>query len=499
MARGKASQILFRIFYSTSFTLVFILLIIFAAVTPADTIYESYRRNRLIDIFLIGGLYVFTALLAVLIYASRLYTNRSVLKDIPKTFMPIEREDLPGRRVHRLVQEALERCAVIAFQARPRSKRLEYDTINAGMRMLALTKTKSSTDQTIEPSWGPIAHPGWSSPAAKDLAGLEYATVIDELVDLVEAKAVSLVPVDPLVEPGTDGAPMPDPRVIEEIARSASMGMRAYLRYLIDIGVVPDNSLTVAFLAAYEQARFSSTPLSEEDFQTLMRLFAELLRSMAPVEVDLLGLEDDSEYRSDPHSLARSDASGSIKRTLSHASRHTQAETASIASTYSISGSVQHHKSPPQRVSEDSAPSMSSYENIHRPSSEPDMELGRGDLDANETRDVDDLSLHTAPTIATRSRSRPRPSLRTGSTRMYSAVSRMPSHPNDSGSLHSDTGSVVRYEVGKRSARSSRSSRRRRHNGSGGVISLAKTGENVSIGEDDRLPYRIHPPLRDAD
>ncbi|KIW62380.1 hypothetical protein PV04_10560 [Phialophora macrospora] len=496
MARGRAREIIFRIFYSTSFTAVFILLIIFSAVTPADTIYESYKRNRLIDIFLIAGVYVFTALLAVLIYASRLYTNRSVLKDIPKTFMPIEKEDLPGRRVHRLIQECLERSAVIAFQVRPRSTRLEHDTVNAGMRMLALTKTKSSTDQTIEPSWGNIAHAGWSSPASKELPGLEYATVVDELVDLVEAKAVSLAPIDPLAEPGPDGSPIPDPRVIEEIARSGNMGMRTYLRYLIEIGVVPDNSLTVAFLAAYEKARFSSEPLSDEDFQALMRMFAELLRQMTPAEVDLLHLGSDSESRSDQHSHSQSDTSSLVERRVSHRSRYTNAETVSLPSTYSASGSVRRHKPPPRRVSEDSAaPSLSSYEHVRNVPSE----AGTDDHSGDETGDADTQSLRTAPTTAPRSRSRPRPPLRASTSRMYSAVSRLPSHSDDAGSLHSDTGSVVHHDMEAQRSHSSGSLRRRARNGrhNGRVLRLAGEDENGRGDNQHGLPYRIQLPQRD--
>ena len=508
MARGKARQIIFRIFYSTSFTAVFLLLLIFTAVTPADTIYESYKRNRLIDIFLIAGVYVVTALFAALIYASRIYTNRSVLKDIPKTFMPIEKEDLPGRRVHRLIEECLERSAVIAYQARPRSNRIEHDTINAGMRMLTLTKTKSCTDQTIEPSWGKIAHPGWSSPASKELPGLEYATVVDELVDLVEAKAVSLAPVDELAESGPDGMPLPDPRVIEGIARSGNGGMRAYLRYLIDVGVVPDNSLTVAFLAAYERARFSSEPLSDEDFQALMRMFAELLRSMTPVDVELLDLKDEeSEYTSHPASHPHSETSSLVYQEKPPHTSHADPETASVASTYSISGSVRRHKAPPRRISEDSAPSLSSFERelqYNRPSSEFDTgdeahhEIDRAPEGAE---DNDGQSLHSTPTTTTtpRPRSRPRPPLQTSSTRMYSAVSRLPPHSDDSSSLHtsSDTGSVVRHDLDARRPSPSRSPRRRTMDGTQAVIRLATEDENGPGDSDNGLPYRIELPQRE--
>ncbi|KIX96282.1 uncharacterized protein Z520_08060 [Fonsecaea multimorphosa CBS 102226] len=487
---AQKRQVIFRIFYSTSFTAVFLILTIVIAVTPADTIYESYKRRRLIDIFLIAGDYVVTALLAVLIYASRLYTNRSVLKDIPKTYMPIEKEDLPGKRVHKLIQECLEKSAVIAYQARPRSRRIEHDTINIGTRMLALTNTHTNTDPNAEPSWGKVAHPGWSSPASKELPGLEYCTVVDELIDLIEAKAVSLAPINPHIEPGPDGAPMPDPRVIDQLARSGNKGMRAYLQYLIDIGVVPDNSLVVAFLAAYERARFSSEPLSDEDFDSLMRMFAELLRNMSPVDVEMLDLEDDSD-----HSY-QSETSSLIHRNPSHRSRQPDAETSSIPSTYSASGSVRHHKLPPRRISEDSAPSLASFEQVHHSlekhaSSEPDIAADGHHFSGME--DIDTQSSYLVPTSNPR---RPGPSTTGSSSRMFSAVSRISSHSDNisrlSGSGESDTGSVVHHDLARQSTRSSRRSGR---SGTGvPVIRLAREGEDGNDGMNNGLPYRIEIP-----
>ncbi|KIW58388.1 hypothetical protein PV05_02911 [Exophiala xenobiotica] len=454
----RARQIVFRIFYSTSFTIVFLLTISFICVTPADALYESYKRRRLLDIFLITGDYVVTALIASLIYASRLYTNRSVLKDIPKTFLPIEKEDLPGRRVHRLIQDCLERSAVIAYQARPKSKRIEYDnTIVLGrMRSLVLASTKES--QSHEPPWGKIEHPGWCSPAAADHPGLEYATVIDELIDLVEAKAVSLAPVDPLGESGQDGSPLPDPRVIDELTRLDTMGMRQYLRRLIEIGVVPDTSLPVAFLTAYERARFSSRPLTDDEFQGLMRMFAELLRNMAPVDVDMLDLED-SAYSSSER--------GGMNHDQRRPSAHTDPTISSAASTFSENGSVRHHLPPPRRVSEDSAPSLSSVE-------------VRKYTDEDEDDDMDARSLRTAPTRATSARSRPG----LGSmSRIASAVSRQSLQTtNSSGSLRSTS-----------SARSSDlSPRRTRTRSSGGsVIRLTRSSDR------SELPYTIQVPQTD--
>ncbi|EXJ77060.1 hypothetical protein A1O3_10218 [Capronia epimyces CBS 606.96] len=446
----QARQVLFRIFYSTSFTVVFLILVGFICFTPADAIYESYKRHRLLDIFLITGAYVLTALIAALMYASRLYTNRSVLRDIPKTFLPIEKEDLPGKRVHRLIQDCLERSAVIAYQARPRSRRIEHETETAGARMLALTNSPAYTDQNMEPPWGEIAHPGWSSPAFKEMPNLEYATVVDELTDLVEAKAVSLAPLDPRAEPGPDGTPMPDPRVIDELARPEAIGMRPYLRHLIDLGVVPDTPLTAAFLAAYERARFSSKPLTDGDFQALMRMFAELLRNMAPVNAELLDLDASS------YEPTLSEASSVSSHGLHQ--RPPDPETSSAASTFSNSGSVRHHQPPPRRISEDSAaPSLSSLEQEH-------------DHAHNQEEDTDARSLRTAPTTISRSRSR----LTLGSNSlMVSAASRPNLHSASSHeSLHS--------RLSSRSRRTRRSGPSNRN-----VIRLTRDSE----GGD--LPYTI--------
>jgi hypothetical protein len=511
MAGGKARQILFRIFYSTSFTFVFILLVIFTAVTPADSIYESYKRNRLIDIFLVAGVYVFTGLASILVYASRMYTNRSVLRDIPKTFMPIEKEDLPGKRVHRLIAETLERTAVIAYQARPRARRIEHETVTAGARMLALTKTKTATDDTIEPSWGTVAHPGWSSPANKELPGLEYVTVVDELVDLIEAKAVSLVPGDPAIEPAEDVTLLPDPRVIAEIARTGNMGMRSYLAHLIAVAVVPENSLSVAFLAAYERARFSSVPMTDNDFHALMRMFAEILRSMQPVDINMLDLDDDSSgYESDQSSHQY--AASSLVNGKPLLPERTNDDTRSLPSTFSASGSVRHHGVPPRRISEDSAPSMTSYEqeqdhHIHddrasfsRSRVEPDSSSLR-DNETNSNTSVQ--SLHTAPAPRTPSRPRPPPTRRSRG-RMYSAVSRFPtrsSHPsmsNDSLPIStrsvSDTGSIVHHEIDAPgpavSRTSSRSTGDRARGRKPGVVRLATEDEERDGGS----PYRIVTP-----
>lgn len=500
---ARARQVVFRIFYSTSFTIVFLILFCFICVTPADAIYESYKRRRTLDIFLMSGAYVVTALIAILIYASRLYTNRSALRDIPKSFMPIEREELPGRRVHKLIQDCLAKSAVIAYQARPRSKRIEHDTQVASARVLAMCQSRECTGPYIEERWGDIDHPGWSSPAARETPNLEYATVVDELTDLIEAKAISLAPVDPMAEPGPDGLPLPDPRVIEELSRAETVGMRPYLRHLIDMGVVPDNSLIVAFLANYERARFAPEPISEYDFQILMRMFAELLRSMTPVDLDLLDLDNSSyDYDFDESSIIHRDTADEHQHHHHHNYNQRQGgDKASIPSTFSDSGSVRHHRAPPRRVSEDSVPSMSSFERDHghrnhgilpppSPSSISDDGNASDDEADRSQGDEDGRSLRTAPTHTQRSVSRPTLSGHNSSSRFVSA------HSRQGLGLGLQT---TRSRSSVRSGRSTASRRSRtsseRSTAAGSVIRLARPEDEPAARG---LPYLIQLPRRDA-
>lgn len=277
----KASAILFRVVYSTSYTALFLLLIAHIVLTPADAIYQSYKAGRLFDIFQVAGAYVLTALVCALLYASRLYTNRSVLKDIPKNFMPIEKEDLPGKRVRRLIVDSLARSVVIAYQARPRPKSPEIESLSIDDRISALIRADEERYHDGEPTWGTVSHPGWSSPSSPDLPGLQYETVIKELTDLIEAKAVSLAPVDPHSIPDVDSTLMPDESIIEILQRPVEMGMRQYFGQLKAMGVVQDSLLSRQFLALYEQARFGPQPLTEQEFRALMSMFAEVLRTMA--------------------------------------------------------------------------------------------------------------------------------------------------------------------------------------------------------------------------
>ncbi len=336
--------LLFRIFYSTTFTVAFLLVLALVVLTPTDAVYQAWNNdNRRYDVGVIVGCYILTALLAILIYASRLYTNRSILQGIPKSYIPIGKDDLPGKVTRKEIVEGLERNAIIAYKARPRFEEVEDASPTASAWISAITHSGTERLQK-ERTWEHIAHPGWSSPASPDLPNLHYGTVIAELPDLIEAKAVSLAPTNPLLTLQPEENPLPDERVVEVLQRPLNMGLRDYISYLNTLSLITPPTLGAEFLTLYERARFSNIPLDEPSFRKLMSIFASILRGMTRLDPGLVAeLQDvDPDQDEDPSDW-RTAAAWSPKS----------------ASTFSVddTGSIRHHH-PPRRVSEDSVPSL---------------------------------------------------------------------------------------------------------------------------------------------
>ncbi|KAJ5107959.1 hypothetical protein N7456_004634 [Penicillium angulare] len=292
-----------RFLNTSAFFIFALILLALILLTPIDAVYQCYTTNRLTNIFFITGAYVVTFLLAVLIYATRIYTNRSAVAGIPKAWIPVEKEDL-SKSVRRMVKDGLARSAVVSYQARPRDTSGEQDSFPNHESLLI---------DSQRPPWGRVEHPGWSSPASPDLPDLPYRTVIQELPNLIEAKAVSLAPAttlsptisDPFGPQGDLGTqPLPDMRVVEVLRRPASMGLRQYIRHLTSLGAIQPPELGADFLALYERARFSSHQLHEAEFRDLMHLFAEILRGMTslapPIIDDIHSLSD---HRTDTESV----------------------------------------------------------------------------------------------------------------------------------------------------------------------------------------------------
>ncbi|KAI4243126.1 MAG: hypothetical protein L6R40_003676 [Gallowayella cf. fulva] len=304
----------FRIFYSTTFTVLGFVLAVLLLITPANLVYEAIRGKQIYSIFIVSGVYLVTFIVAVLLYASRLYANRRALLHIPKAWSPLEKGQVE-KRVRRLVAEKLDETAVVAYEARPRH--LSKDDPQTQTPQNAVQPTQSAGPEIHPPAllkpppWGPISHPGWSSPSSSDFPHLQLTPIINELSNLIEAKAVSLAPPSPLSSPiptstAADSA-VPDALIVEYLQRPATMGLREYFAHLTASRMLTQPNLNTHFLALYEKARFSSHPISETAFRTLMALFADILRNIQPLPPSII-----DQIRADNASLlySLSDAEG---------------------------------------------------------------------------------------------------------------------------------------------------------------------------------------------
>lgn len=198
--------------------------------------------------------------------------------------------------MRRLVAEHLKRSAIIAYEAHPRNLKDDKTTAREGIDSLRpAAPAEEPASQHAVPVWGTISHPGWSSPSSPDLPNLHYDSVIFELPHLIEAKAVSLAPPDPLSTPLSPGnetepldPPLPDALAVELLQRPATMGLRDYVSHLTSLDMIHPPTLGVSFLALYEKARFSGRPLDEVEFRALMHVFAEILRSMTVLSLEIV-------------------------------------------------------------------------------------------------------------------------------------------------------------------------------------------------------------------
>ena len=329
----------FRVVYSTTFIILLLLVLALLLVSPADGIYQSRVNQQEWNIVVIAAVYLLTLLIAIFIYATRMYTTHTHLNSIPRSYIPIRKGDV-SLAVFRLITESLEKSARIAYQVHPRdlSKGAAPDNEEA---LDERTKEEQAAAQTT-PTWGNVAHPGWSSATATDLPGLQYEPVILELANIVEAKAVSLAPPDllatslpaddsPSAEPSSSSpvAP-PDPTAVALLQRRPATSLRAYLAQLSNLDMIHPTSFATEFLAHYEPARFSGLSLEEPAFHALLSSFTALLASLRPP---------------DPERIAREAARASPTPTSSsHRSSSPRPSVSTTSTGTTTAGSVVHHR-----------------------------------------------------------------------------------------------------------------------------------------------------------
>ena len=297
----------------------------------------------------------------------------------------------------REVRKGLARTFSISYESRPRDMRnekAERDVEKKKPRLGRMVDGRQSLDTatSIEPSWGIISHPGWSSPSSPDLPNVHYEPVILELSHLIEAKAVSLAPSDPLssYEPDINlnlnlsqeeaEAPVPDPVAVELLQRPASTGLRDYLSHLASVGMLDLGPLTSDFLFWYERARYSGEELDEGEFRALMGAFAEILRGMRPLDV---GIVDEARAEMEEAAISSDDGSGddagspdaesvntteTVQRTPQPETYSASSSSSSYASTGSRSGSQGTIQTAPSRPVATRNPSSRSRRSVHQPS-----------------------------------------------------------------------------------------------------------------------------------
>ena len=326
----------FRIFYSTTYTTLFLITLVILAITPGTMLWTAIRSEAFQYVFMIGGTYVLTALIAIFIYSSRLYTNRSVMAGVGKAYIPVEEGEV-GRNVRKMIAAQLERSAVIAWESRPRDTMGEIvlaekegwltneDQATGGFDLDQWTVGSAIVIDPAKAPWGEIHHAGWTAPAharSETVGNLQFATVIAELPHLIEAKAVSLAPPDPNAEAGffnENEAPLVHQVVMETLRRQKTMGLREYLTQLSYLGLINPPSVGHDFLAMYEKVRFSGRPCPENEFNSLMAVFAQLLEGIGELRPEIIAeirgqaqSDDYSTLESDTSSLVPSETAGSV-------------------------------------------------------------------------------------------------------------------------------------------------------------------------------------------
>lgn len=289
-----ATQKLFsRIVYRSAYALCYIFLVGLLLITPGDTIQRSIQNGQTYNILIITICYIATILIVAFVYALRLYINKTALAAIPKAWVPIDKSDVKDA-VYRMISGGLNRSAAIAYLSRPRDlarSNESFRPIGGYLQPQRLgMKTVESVGHDIGiklPSqhalWGDIEQNGWASPNAEDLPNLQYSTVLSELPNLVEAKALTLAPADPL---STSDPPMIDADAAELLQRQPNLSLRQYLNHLVDAGIMDMDATTTEFLDVYEHARFSTTLIPNATFRHMMNLFADVLRNMTGPDPD---------------------------------------------------------------------------------------------------------------------------------------------------------------------------------------------------------------------
>ncbi|OAQ96022.1 hypothetical protein LLEC1_03763 [Akanthomyces lecanii] len=246
-------RIVQRILYRSVYILFYLILIGLLLITPGDIIQRSIRNRQRYNILVLALVYAATILIIAFVYATRLYVNKTALAAIPKSWVPIDKGDVK-ERVYKMICAGLNRSAAITFLSRPRDKSVADENASRE-NLFAQPRVPIKTARTVGlelgvilpargTNWADIEQPGWASPNSPDLPDLQYSTVLSELPNLIEAKALTLVPNDRTTTMMNAEKPQLDPDVVALLQRDPTMSLRSYLDNLAELGVIDTEEQT---------------------------------------------------------------------------------------------------------------------------------------------------------------------------------------------------------------------------------------------------------------
>ena len=375
----------FRIFYSTTYTALYLLTIALLLITPASMIWGAIENSAYQYIIMIGGTYILTAIIAIFVYASRLFTNRGVMVGVGKAYIPVEDGEV-GKSVRKMIVNQLERSATIAWESRPRDLLGEILMAEESGVLPPETRSVDRNDYTVGkeipidpslPPWGDVKHRGWSGPGQaqqEEMPDLQFANVIAELPNLIEARAVSLAPPAKFGLMGPGGVPMADPVVVEVLQRPETMGMREYLTQLSYLQLINPPEAGQSFLLQYERARFGALPSTEAEFKSLMTSFAEVLSGMTELLPEIIEQIREQTGGDTESSMATGDISPDMLRGQHLSFQEPQSPISSLISPVTARTAPSRSITPYLQQQEDVPQSQESLGSVmHRPVNEQDI------------------------------------------------------------------------------------------------------------------------------
>ncbi|PHH87099.1 hypothetical protein CDD83_9322 [Cordyceps sp. RAO-2017] len=209
----QSRRVLFRVVYGCIYLLLYVLLVGLLFVTPGDAIARSLHNDQNYNVWIVAVSFVVTVVVVCLVYMVRLWVTKTALGSIPKSWVPIEKGDVKDS-VYKMIAAGLDRSAIIAYESQPRVEMMEREKGGGGgggaaprSRPGGLSTAEMASQElgiTLPPPhaiWGDIEHNGWASPQSPDVPDLHYDTVLSELPNLIEGKALTLAPTDPTDRP----------------------------------------------------------------------------------------------------------------------------------------------------------------------------------------------------------------------------------------------------------------------------------------------------------